>query len=71
MREQGRIIGRHTMISLSALRKRMREGRFARLQRRRVQTEGRIGILKSGFLGQPMRGNGFAHRELALPRAAC
>ena len=47
------------------LKQRMREERFARLQRRRAQTEGRIGILKHGFLGRPMRAKGFAHRELA------
>jgi len=40
--------------------------KFARLQRRRAQTEGRIGILKQGFLGRPLRAKGFAHRELAL-----
>ena len=44
----------------------MRDEKFAGLQRRRAQTEGRIGILKHGFLGQPMRAKGFAHRELAL-----
>jgi hypothetical protein len=48
------------------LRRRMRSKKFARLQRRRAQTEGRISILKRGFLGQPMRAKGFAHRELAL-----
>jgi hypothetical protein len=36
------------------------------LQRRRAQTEARISILKQGFLGRPMRAQGFAHRELAL-----
>lgn len=46
--------------------RRMKGKEFARLQRRRAQTEGRIGILKKGFLGQPMRAKGFAHRELAL-----
>ena len=40
--------------------------KFARLQRRRAQTEGRIGILKQSFLGRPLRAKGFAHRELAL-----
>jgi len=50
----------------AALRERMREEKFARLQRRRAQTEARIGILKHGFLGQPMRAKGFAHREQAL-----
>jgi hypothetical protein len=48
------------------LRQRLREQRFARLQRRRAQTEGRIGILKLNFLGRPMRAKGFEHRELAL-----
>jgi hypothetical protein len=48
------------------LRQRMKEEKFARLQRRRAQTEARIGILKAGFLGRPMRAKGFAHRELAL-----
>jgi hypothetical protein len=44
----------------------MKEERFVRLQRRRAQTEARIGLLKRGFLGQPMRAKGFEHRELAL-----
>jgi hypothetical protein len=48
------------------LRRRMKGAKFARLQRRRGQTEGRIGILKHGFLGRPMRAKGADHRELAL-----
>ena len=48
------------------LSRRMKSPKFTRLQRRRVQTEGRIGILKHGFLGQPMRAKGADHRELAL-----
>ena len=52
--------------SPAELRRRMKSHKFARLQRRRAQTEGRIGILKQGFLGRPMRAKGFAHRELAL-----
>lgn len=48
------------------LSQKMKDKTFARLQRRRAQTEARIGILKHGFLGQPMRAKGFAHRELAL-----
>jgi IS5 family transposase len=50
----------------AALRQKMRSQKFARLQRRRAQTEARIGILKQGFLGRPLRAKGFAHRELAL-----
>jgi hypothetical protein len=48
------------------LKERMKEMRFVNLQRRRSQTEARIGILKNGFLGRPMRAKGFAHRQLAL-----
>ncbi len=48
------------------LRRRMQEEKLARLERRRAQTEARIGILKHGFLGRPMRAKGFVHRELAL-----
>ena len=48
------------------LSQRMKDEKFARMQRRRAQTEGRIGILKQGFLGHPMRAKGFEHRALAL-----
>jgi hypothetical protein len=48
------------------LKDRMKDQRFMNLQRRRGQTEGRIGILKHGFLGSALRAKGFAHRELAL-----
>ena len=48
------------------LSERMKDEKFASLQRRRAQTEARIGILKRGFLGRPMRARGFEHRELAL-----
>lgn len=48
------------------LQERSRSWKFKRLQRRRAQTEGRIGILKNVFLGQPMRSKGFEHRELTV-----
>jgi hypothetical protein len=48
------------------LSERMKGQKFARLQRRRAQTEARIGILKQCFLGRPMRAKGSDHRELAL-----
>jgi hypothetical protein len=48
------------------LSRRMKDQKFVRLQRRRAQTEGRIGILKNGFLGRPMRAKGSEHREVAL-----
>jgi Transposase DDE domain/Transposase domain (DUF772) len=48
------------------LRKRNRSWKFKRLQRRRAQTEGRIGILKNVFLGGRIRSKGFEHRELTV-----
>lgn len=48
------------------LKKRMKEEKFARLQRRRSQTEARISILQRNFFGRPMRAKGFEHRHLAL-----
>ena len=48
------------------LKERMAEERFAQLQRRRSQTEGRSGILKNVFWGRPLRAKGFAQRELAV-----
>jgi hypothetical protein len=48
------------------LKERMEEERFAQLQRRRSQTEGRMGIFKNVFLGRPLRAKGFEHREMAV-----
>lgn len=48
------------------LKERMGEARFGELQRRRSQTEGRIGIFKNGFLGRPLRAKGFEHRAAAV-----
>ena len=48
------------------LQQRARSWKFKQLQRRRAQTEGRIGIVKNVFLGQPLRSKGFAHRELTV-----
>ncbi len=48
------------------LARRWEEPEFRQVQRRRSQTEGRIGIVKNEFLGRPLRAKGFAHRELAL-----
>jgi hypothetical protein len=40
--------------------------KFLGLQRRRSQTEARIGIFLHNFLGEPLRAKGFAHRQLAV-----
>jgi hypothetical protein len=52
--------------SVSGLHERIQEERFAELQGRRGQTEGRIGIFKNCFLGRPCRRKGFVHRELNI-----
>ena len=48
------------------LKARSRSWKFKRLQRRRAQTEARIGILKNVFLDQKLRCKGFDHRELRV-----
>jgi len=48
------------------LQQRGRSYKFRRLQGRRAQTEGRLGILKNVFLGGRLRSKGFAHRDLAV-----
>jgi len=40
-----------------------RDPRFVQLQTRRAQTEARIGIIRNGFLGRPMRSKGFVRRS--------
>jgi hypothetical protein len=50
----------------SVLRRRRQERRFVLLQKRRGSTEGRIGIFKNVFVGNPMRYKGFVRRELAI-----
>lgn len=48
------------------LKQRMGSWKFVRLQRRRSQTEARIGIFLHNFLGEPLRSKGFSHRQLAV-----
>ena len=43
-----------------------RSYKFRRLQRRRAQTEGRVGIVKNVFLEGRPRSKGFAHRDLSV-----
>lgn len=50
----------------SALKERMRDKRFVRLQQRRSQTEARIAIFKNGFLGAPLRVKGYGHQNLQV-----
>lgn len=49
--------------SVPVLQDRMQDEGFADIQRRRAQTEGRIGILKNNFLGSVLRNKGFESRE--------
>ena len=49
------------------LKKRMKEDKFAEMQKKRSQTEARIGIFKNGFLGSPLLSKGHENqaREVA------
>jgi hypothetical protein len=52
--------------AIEEFRKRMREEEFAKGQKRRAQTEGRISIFKNRFLGWLLRMKGFANRKQAV-----
>ena len=45
------------------LKKRMKEGKFVELQKRRSQTEARISIFKNGFLGSPLLSKGHENQK--------
>jgi IS5 family transposase len=64
--EQNKIVDAICPKDPRELQQKMTDPLFRRTQKRRAQTEGRIGILKNVFLEQPMRSKGFAHRETAL-----
>jgi len=48
------------------LREKLEDEGFCLLQKRRGCTEGRIGIFKNAYLGQPLRSKRFEHRELRI-----
>jgi hypothetical protein len=48
------------------LKKRYKSWKFRAAQRRRSQTEGRVGIFKANFLGSPLRSKEFDHRNVAV-----
>ncbi len=52
--------------SVKALEERLQEEDFCEHQKRRSQTEGRVGIFKNNFMGRPLRSKGFMHRELSV-----
>jgi hypothetical protein len=52
--------------SVPALQEKMHQAGFCENQKRRGQTEGRIGILKNKFLGNPLKSKGFASRQMSV-----
>jgi len=44
----------------------MKQASFRENQKRRGLTEARIGILKNNFLGNPLKGKGFASRQISV-----
>jgi IS5 family transposase len=51
---------------VSELKIRLGERLFVKLQKRRANTEARIGILKNKYIGKPLRSKGYKHRELRV-----
>jgi len=52
--------------SREEMKKRQNEQKFIVMQKRRAQTEGRISIVRNGFVGNPASGKSFAQRERDL-----
>ena len=50
--------------SVPELNKRLEDSEFCKHQKRRAQTEGRVGIVKNCFLGNPSKGKDFHSRNL-------
>lgn len=68
---QTRLVNRKTFNAVcprskGLLQERYKSWKFRAAQRRRAQTEGRVGILKANFLGSPLRSKGFDHRNVAV-----
>ena len=51
--------------SIPELNERLKESEFCKHQKRRAQTEGRVGIVKNCFLGNPSTGKDFYSRNLS------
>ena len=51
--------------SVPELNKRLEDSEFCKHQKRRAQTEGRVGIVKNCFLGNPSKGKDFYSRNLS------
>jgi hypothetical protein len=52
--------------SVPALKERLEDEGFCKLQNRRSSTEGRIGLFKNVYLGMPLRSKGFRNREMRI-----
>jgi hypothetical protein len=52
--------------SVVALQEKLKDESFCEHQKRRGQTEGRIGILKNVFLGNPLKSKGFDSRQMSV-----
>ena len=52
--------------SIERLKEKLEDKEFSRLQKRRGQTEARIGIFKNAYLGKPLRSKGFKNRRVRI-----
>lgn len=52
--------------SVAGLQEKLEDDTFCSLQKRRAQTEGRIGIFKNAYLGSPLKSKGFPNRHVRI-----
>jgi len=64
--EDLRIINSLCPRSVGALQEKLADEGFRLLQKRRGATEGRIGLFKNAYLGDPLRSKGHAHRQIRI-----
>ena len=53
-------------LSVPLLKKKLEDEDFCLLQKRRAQTEARVGIFKNAYLGKPLRSKGFSNRKTRI-----
>ena len=64
--EERNIINAICPRSVAQLTEQLEDEQFCLLQKRRAQTEGRIGIFKNAYLGKPLRSKGFENRHTRI-----
>ena len=64
--KQNNILNAICPKNIDLMQKKLSDQKFLELQKRRSQTEARIGIFKNVFLGRPIKSKGFLHRKIKV-----